>query len=289
MYVVITGASGLIGRALTERLVTSGHTVSALSRPADWDPSARTIDTAKLVGADAVVHLAGVGIADARWTDAQKRAIRESRTEGTSLIAETLAGLEGGPKVLISASAIGWYGETGDRTVDESEPAGTDFVASIASDWEASTQPAVAAGIRVVLARSGVVLSAQGGALAKQLPFFKFGLGGKSGSGRQWLSWISIDDEVGALEWLLEHDIAGPVNLVAPEPVRNADFATALGHALHRATFMIPMIGPRALYGRELADSLLLTSTRVEPKVLTDHGFTFAHPTLDGALSDLLR
>jgi uncharacterized protein (TIGR01777 family) len=289
MHVVITGASGLVGQALTERLVTSGHEVVALSRPGDWDPSAGTIDTTKLIGADAVVHLAGVGIADARWTDAQKQAIHDSRTNGTTLIAETLARLDDGPKVLISASAIGWYGETGDRAVDESEPAGTDFVASIASDWEASTQPAVAAGVRVVLARSGVVLSTKGGALAKQLPFFKFGLGGRSGSGRQWLSWISIDDEVAALEWLLDHDISGPVNLVAPEPVRNAEFATALGHALHRPTFVIPMIGPRALYGRGLADSLLLTSTRVEPKVLTDNGFTFAHPTLDGALSDLLR
>jgi hypothetical protein len=289
MHVVITGASGLVGQALTDRLTASGHTTAALSRPGDWDPDAGTIDTTKLVGADAVVHLAGVGIADSRWTDEQKRAIHDSRTQGTTLIAETLAGLDGGPRTLISASAIGWYGETGDRAVDESEPAGADFVASVASDWEASAQPAVAAGLRVVLIRSGVVLSTTGGAMAKQLPFFKVGLGGRSGSGRQWLSWISIDDEVAAIEWLLTGDIAGPVNLVAPEPVRNAEFATALGHALHRPTFVIPMIGPRVLYGRELADSLLLTSTRVVPKVLEDGGFTFTHPTLDGALSDLLR
>jgi hypothetical protein len=293
MRVVITGASGLIGHALTDRLTAGGHSVVALARPGDWDPAAGSIDTTKLVGADAVVHLAGVGIGDGRWTDEQKRAIRDSRTSGTTLIAETLAGLadqgEDGPQVLISASAIGWYGETGDRVVDESEPAGTDFVASVASDWESSTLPAIDAGLRVVLARSGVVLSPKGGALAKQLPFFKFGLGGRSGTGQQWLSWISLDDEIAALEWLLTNDVSGPVNLVAPEPVRNSEFATALGHALHRPTFVIPMIGPRILFGRELADSLLLTSTRVEPKVLTDAGFTFAHPTLDGALSDLLR
>jgi uncharacterized protein (TIGR01777 family) len=289
MHVAITGASGMIGRALSAHLRAEGHTPVPLSRPDDWDPEHGTFDRSRLEGIDAVVHLAGVGIGDSRWTPERKRAIRESRVEGTRLVAETLASMDGGPRVLVSASAIGWYGDTGERAVDESEPAATDFLGSIVQDWERAAQPAIDAGIRVAFARSGVVLSPEGGALGKQLPFFKVGLGGKSGSGRQWLSWISIDDEVAALAFLLTHDVAGPVNLVSPEPVRNAEFARTLGAALHRPTFVIPMIGPRLLYGKELADSLLLTSQRVVPQVLEAEGFRFAHPSLDDALGHLLR
>jgi uncharacterized protein (TIGR01777 family) len=289
MHVAITGASGLIGRALSAHLRAEGHTPVPLSRPDDWDPEHGTFDRSKLDGVDAVVHLAGVGIGDARWTDERKRAIRQSRTEGTRLVAETLASLDDGPRVLVSASAIGWYGDTGDRVVDESEPAATDFLGSVVQDWEQAAQPAVDAGLRVAFARSGVVLSPDGGALGTQLPFFKLGLGGRSGSGRQWLSWISIDDEVAALTFLLTHDVSGPVNLTAPQPARNAEFAKTLGAVLHRPTFVIPMVGPRLLYGRELADSLLLTSQRVRPAVLEAAGFEFAHPSLDGALEHLLR
>ncbi len=289
MRVVITGASGLIGRALTDRLTTGGHEVVPLRRPADWDPSTGAIDQAKLDGADAVVHLAGVGIAEHRWTPERKAAIRDSRTQGTTLVARTLAAMSDGPKVLVSASAIGWYGDTGEEAVDESAPAADDFLGRVVQEWEASAQPAIDAGVRVAFARSGVVLSSAGGALGAQLPFFRFGLGGRSGSGRQWLSWIDIDDEVSAVEHLLANDISGPVNLTSPEPARNAEFAKSLGRALHRPTTVIPMIGPRLLYGRELADSLLLVSQRVVPGVLESTGFHFVHPTLDEALAHLLR
>ena len=289
MRVAVTGASGLIGRALTRHLSTAGHDPVPFARPGDWDPDRGFVDLEKLGSCDAVVHLAGVGIADARWTDDQKRAIRESRTVGTGLIARTLAELDDGPRILVSGSAIGWYGDTGDRSVGEGEPAGTDFVASIVQDWEAAAHPAVDAGIRVAYTRTAQVLSTDGGPLAKQLPFFKFGLGGKVGSGRQWMTWISIDDEVRAIEWLLTHEISGPVNLASPEPVRNADFAKALGSALHRPTFVIPKLGPQVLYGRELVDVLLMTSQRVEPRVLLETGFEFTQPTLDVALADLLR
>jgi uncharacterized protein (TIGR01777 family) len=289
MRVAVTGASGLIGRALTQHLARSGHDPVPFARPGDWDPERGWIDLGKVRSCDAVVHLAGVGIADSRWTDDQKRAIRESRTVGTDLIARTLADLEDGPRILVSGSAVGWYGDTGERSVSEGEPAATDFVASIVQDWEAAAHPAVAAGVRVAFCRTSQVLSTDGGPLAKQLPFFKLGLGGRVGSGRQWMTWISIDDEVRAIEWLLTHDLSGPVNLAAPEPVRNGDFAKALGRALHRPTFVIPTVGPQLLYGRELVEVLLLISQRVEPRVLLESGFEFRHPTLDAALADLLR
>jgi len=289
MKVAITGASGLIGSALTTHLGATGHHVVGLRRPLDWDPEGGAMSTEALRGIDALVHLAGVGIAESRWTAAQKEAIRRSRVEGTSLVARTLAAMNDGPRVFISASGIGFYGDHGDDIIDESTPVGHDFLAEVAQEWEAATAPAAAAGVRVVLARSGQVLSAGGGSLAKQLPFFRLGLGGRVGSGRQWVSWITIDDEVAAIEWLLRSDVSGPVNLVSPNPVRNAEFAATLGRLLHRPTFVIPMIGPRLLYGRELADSLLLTSQRVAPTALVERGFEFRTPTLDEALSHLLR
>lgn len=296
MDVAVTGSSGLIGTALTRSLQADGHRVHRIvRRPAagdpdaiTWDPANGVLDGAALEGIDAVVHLAGVGIADSRWTDEQKGRIMASRTSGTTLLADTLAGLSSPPAVLLSGSAIGYYGDHGDDTIDEATGPGDDFPARVCVQWETCARPAAAAGIRVAYLRTGIVQATEGGALAKQLPFFKLGLGGKVGSGRQWVSWISIDDEVRAIQFLLDHDVSGPVNLVAPEPVTNAEYTKALGGVLHRPTTILPITGPRLLYGRELADSLLLTSQRVTPSVLAGAGFEFSHPDLRGALEDLL-
>lgn len=294
MHIAITGSSGLIGTALCDRLTTSGHIIRRLVRSAGgsdtagWDPAGGTIDAGALDGVQAVVHLAGEGIGNKRWTPAQKEVIRTSRVLGTGLIARTMAAMPAPPSVLLSGSAIGFYGERGAEPLDETEPAGDDFLASVVTDWEAAARPAGDAGIRTVLLRSGIVLSPKGGALKRQLPVFKAGLGGRFGSGRQYQSWISIDDEVAAIEWLLTADVSGPVNLTAPEPVSNASFTKALGAALHRPTFVVPMAGPRILFGRELADALLLTSQNVIPRVLSDGGFDFRHRSLDSALRDLL-
>jgi uncharacterized protein len=307
MKIAITGSSGLIGSRLVAELLDEGHDLTLFVRPgssgapraaaratsgsvrtATWDPAHGVIDAAALEGLDAVVHLAGVGIADSRWTATQKDKILRSRTEGTTLLAEALAAAASPPPVLLSASAIGYYGEKGDEIVDESGAPGDDFTASICLAWEASAQAAVDAGLRVTFLRTGIVQSTDGGALAKQLPFFRFGLGGRVGSGRQYVSWISIVDELRAIRFLLDHDVAGPVNLTAPEPVTNAEYTKALGRAVHRPTTILPITGPRLLYGRELADTLLLTSARVVPAALLEAGFDFAFPDLDGALADLL-
>lgn len=279
MDIAITGASGLIGTPLVAKLTADGHRVLRLvrstppttadSRGSDttvWDPVAGTIDAAALEGLDAVIHLAGAGIGDKRWTDEQKQILRTSRTLGTGLLARTLAGLDRPPGHLLSGSAIGYYGDTGDRSTDESGAAGSDFLAGICVDWEAAAQPAVDAGIPTTFLRTGIVLSPDGGALGKQLLPFKLGLGGRAGSGRQYQSWISVDDELGAISFLLDHpEITGPVNLTAPDPVTNAQFTKALGKALHRPTTVLPMFGPRLLFGRELVDTLLLSSQRIAP------------------------
>jgi uncharacterized protein (TIGR01777 family) len=297
MDIAITGSTGTIGEALVRSLTAEGHRVLRLVRPASstaggdtaaWDPATGTIDAGALEGIDAVVHLAGVGIADSRWTDEQKDRILTSRTTGTTLLAETLAGLSSPPRALLSGSAIGYYGDRGDAEIDETVGAGDDFPARVCVEWEQCAQAAVDAGIRVAFLRTGIVQSTEGGALAKQLPFFKLGLGGKVGSGRQWISWISIDDEVRAIRFLVDADVSGPVNLVAPNPVTNAEYTTTLGGVLRRPTTILPITGPRLLYGRELADSLLLTSQRVVPAALTAAGFEFTHPDLRGALQDLL-
>ena len=295
MDIAVTGASGLIGTALTRSLTAHGHRVLRLVRrdgggsdTIRWDPAAGTIDAAGLEGIDAVVHLAGEGIGERRWSAEQKERIRSSRTLGTGLIARTVAGLTSPPKVLLSGSAIGFYGDTGDRVVDESAPAGSDFLASVCVEWEAAAAPAAEAGIRTAFLRTGIVLSPDGGALGKVLPIYKLGGGGRSGSGRQWWSWISLDDHVAATEFLLTADVAGPVNLVAPNPVTNAEYVKALGRAVHRPTTITPMFGPRLLLGKELADSLLLTSTRVAPAALIAAGFEFGQPDLDGALRSVL-
>lgn len=297
MDIAVTGSTGLIGTHLVTALEGDGHRVLRLVRPESaasggdtvaWDPARGTIDAGALEGIDAVVHLAGVSIADNRWTEEQKGRILTSRTAGTTLLADTLAKLQRPPSTLLSGSAIGYYGDHGDRPIDESTGPGDDFPARVCIEWEACARPAVDAGLRVAYLRTGIVQATEGGALAKQLPFFKLGLGGKVGSGRQWVSWISIVDEIRAIRFLLDHDVAGPVNLVAPEPVTNADYTRTLGGVLHRPTTILPITGPRLLYGRELADSLLLTSQRVVPSVLTDAGFEFAQPELRGALEDLL-
>lgn len=298
MDIAITGSTGLIGSALTASLQQQGHRVLRFVRPstsgatatdtAVWDPDNGTIDDAALDGIDAVIHLAGVGIADERWTEQQKARILGSRTAGTTLLAATLARLQRPPSTLLSSSAIGYYGDHGDEVIDETTEAGDDFPARVCVEWERCAAPAEEAGVRVVYLRTGIVQSTGGGALAKQLPFFRLGLGGRSGSGRQYLSWITIRDEVRAIEHLLTSSVSGPVNLVAPEPVTNSEFASTLGRVLRRPTTIIPMAGPRLLYGRELADSLLLTSQRCAPRQLEESGFEWKDPHLEGALRSLL-
>lgn len=298
MDIAITGASGLIGRALATDLQRDGHRVVAVSRnPAalrgldalGWDPATARIDRVGFEGIDAVVHLAGAGIGDHRWTDAYKREIRESRELGTRLLAETLASLQRPPPVLVSGSAIGYYGDRGDEVLTEQSPPGEGFLAEVCIRWEAAAAPATEAGIRTAFIRTGIVLSAEGGALAKLLPLFRLGLGGRMGSGRQWWSWISIADEVRAIRWLIDHDLSGPVNLTAPTPVTNAAFTKVLASVLRRpAVFPVPAFAPRLLRGAELADELLFASQRVEPAVLAGSGFTFSAPDLEGALRDIL-
>ena len=295
MRVAITGSSGLIGAALRTRLEAAGHTAVPVVRRAaaegeiTWDPPAGTIDTAGLAGVDAVVHLAGAGIGDQRWSDDYKRQILESRTVTTTLLSETLAGMTDGPKVLLSSSAIGIYGDRGDEELDESSATGSGFLTEVCLAWEASTAAAQDAGLRVAHLRTGIVLSPEGGALKKQLPLFKLGLGGKFGKGSQWQSWISIDDEIGAIEHLLTADVEGPVNLTAPEPVTNKEFAQTLARVLQRPSFLpVPKFGPKLLLGGEAASALLFEGQRVLPRVLERNGYTFVHPDLETGLRGLL-
>ena len=300
MDVAVTGASGLIGTGLVDALHRRGDTVRRVVRrppgPADgpgpfvrWDPDAGTIDAAGLEGVDAVVHLAGEGIGEKRWSDEQKRRILESRTRGTQLLAETLAGLDPRPRVLVSASAIGYYGNRGDQRLTEDDPAGEGFTAEVCVAWESAARPAVEAGIRVAHPRTGIVLSRDGGALPRLLPLFKLGLGGRLGSGKQWWSWITIDDEVGALLHLIDHDVAGPVNLTAPNPVTNAGMTKTLAGVLHRpAVVPVPSFGPKLVLGRELGTELLFFSQRVVPAKLEASGFRFAFPDLEPALRHVL-
>ena len=292
MDVLITGSSGLIGSALRPALQAAGHHPLRLVRGATtepdaigWDPKAGSVDAASLDGIDAVVNLAGAGIGDRRWSDEYKRTVLESRTRATTLLADTMAGLEGGPGVLLSGSAIGFYGDRGDDELDETSPPGTGFLAEVAEAWEATTAPASEAGLRVVNLRTGIVLAGHGGALPRMLPLFKVGLGGRFGSGRQWMSWIALDDEVGAILHLLGSDVVGPVNLTAPAPVRNAELADTIGDVLHRPTVLpVPAFGPKLLLGGERADALLFESQRVLPTVLQADGYEFRFPTLEPAL-----
>jgi uncharacterized protein (TIGR01777 family) len=297
MFVAVTGSTGLIGSAVVDALRRDAHEVVPVVRGSGggstptvrWDPKAGTIDAAGLAGVDGVVHLAGAGIADHRWTDEYKRELVDSRVLGTGLIARTVAALDPRPRVLVSASGVDWYGDRGDEVLDETSAPGTGFLADLCHQWEAAADPARQAGIRVAHTRSGVVLSGTGGALKKQLPLFRLGLGGRFGDGRQWMSWISLDDEVAAILHLLATDVAGPFNLTSPEPVTNGDYTKTLGAAVHRPTLLpTPSFGPKLLLGPELTDVLLYESKRAVPRALLASGFTFRYPALADALRAVL-
>ncbi|MFT5049846.1 MAG: hypothetical protein ACI8QZ_001239 [Chlamydiales bacterium] len=293
--VLVSGASGLVGQALLKRLANGGRPGTKLVRSSAsegevlWDPASGYIDQAS-IAADAVVHLAGENIADGRWSQSKMKAIRDSRIRGTRLLAESLARLEKPPEVLISASAIGFYGDRGDEVLTERSPAGSGFLAEVCQEWEASTRAAQDAGIRVVHLRIGVVLARQGGALGKMLLPFKLGLGGRIGNGKQFMSWIALDDLVSAICHAVDDKrLSGPVNASAPFPVTNGDFTRTLGGVLRRPTFAaMPEFAARALIGR-MADDLLLASIRVYPQILLYSEFVFGEPRLEGALRATLE
>lgn len=289
--VAITGASGFLGSALTESLRHQGTRVLRLvrrtARDSDeisWSPSAGSIEGEKLEGVSAVVHLAGENIAGI-WTSAKKERIRQSRVRGTTLIASTLARLHRPPRVLVSTSGVNYYGDRGEAVLDESEPPGDDFLAHVCVEWEAATRPAAEAGIRVVINRMGLVLHPDGGALRLMLPVFKLGLGGKLGSGRQWMSWVAIQDAVRAISVELRTDFpSGPVNLASPNPIRNEELTRAVASAVRRpAIFFVPSFALQAATGG-MADVLLLSSVRVTPAKLDESGFRFDCPTIDQAV-----
>ena len=297
MKILVTGASGLVGTELAPLLESEGHETLRLVRNAPaserevrWNPSAGTIDAAALEGVDAAVHLAGENLAEGRWTDEKKRRIRESRVKGTRLISETLAGLARQPEVLVSASAVGFYGSRGDEVLTEQSAAGDDFLAQVCREWEEATAAAEGARIRVVHLRFGVILSGRGGALKKMLTPFRLGVGGKLGDGRQYMSWVTLDDAVGAIEHALsDKTLSGPVNVVAPRPVTNKEFTKAMGSALSRPTFFtVPAFAARLAFG-EMADATLLSSQRAEPARLQESGFVFKYPEIEGALRHVLK
>jgi uncharacterized protein len=295
--VAVTGSSGLIGSTLCARLESLGHQVThvvrrpvrAGERAVKWSPEEGAIDRQGLEDLDAVFNLAGAGVGDHRWTQARKQVVLESRTRSTALLSSTLAGLNAPPRTLVSGSAIGFYGDCGDETITEERGPGSDFLASVCERWEAAAAPASDAGTRVVFARTGLVLATSGGALPKLLRMFRLGLGGRFGTGSQWWSWVTLDDEVAALIWLLEHGGAGPVNLTAPGAVTNREFTKALAGVLSRpAVIPVPRFAPGLLLGHELAASLLFTSARVRPGRLEAGGFSFTDPHLEAALRRLL-
>lgn len=296
MKIAISGSHGLIGSELATRLTNDGHQVIHLVRKASespseifWDQNGEGENLVCLEGVDAVVHLAGENISSGRWTDEKKKEIRESRVRSTKQLSKALAALQNPPKVFICGSAIGFYGERGDTIVDESASGGFDFLSEVCKDWENATEAAKKAGIRVVNLRTGVVLSKRGGALAKMLPPIMSGLGGPLGDGRQYMSWISMDDEVGAIIHILNTEsLSGPVNLVAPHAVTNKEFTSTLGNVVHRPTvFPVPAFGLRLLLG-EMADELLLSSTLVKPTKLEQSGYKFRYPELEAALKHAL-
>lgn len=298
MKILVSGSHGLVGTALIKSLTEDGHDVVRLVREKlnvgkneiEWHPDQDRIDAQRLEALDAIIHLAGESIASGRWTDEKKRSIRDSRVKGTRLLSTTLAQLSRPPAVFISASAIGYYGNRGDEVLTESSQPGNDFLSSVCVEWEEATRPAAEKGIRTIHARFGIILDTHGGALAQMLTPFRAGLGGRIGDGKQWMSWIALEDVVGGLKFLLDDSSArGPVNLVAPNPVTNAEFTRTLGRVLSRPTFFpIPAFGARLAFG-EMADALLLSSQRVDPAVLEDKGFPFYWPTLEPALRHLLQ
>lgn len=296
MDVVVSGATGLVGSALSKELEGKGHRVIALShsKPSSedtirWDPSGGQIDGSRLEGVDAVVHLAGENIVG-RWTEEKKRKILDSRVQGTHLLAETIAGLSKKPKAMVCASAIGYYGDRGNELLREESGPGDAFLSKVVEEWEAAAEPAREADIRVANLRFGIVLSPEGGALGTTLPLFKLGAGGKVGSGKQWWSWVALDDVAGALVHALEdEDVEGPVNVASPNPMTNAEYTKILGDVLNRPTFLpAPAPALRLALG-EVADELLLASARVEPAKLRDTGYEFRYPELEGALRHLLE
>jgi len=296
MKVLISGSHGLVGKALISSLSSDGHEIVRLVRgtpsgPAEveWHPNEAHIDVANLEGFDAVVHLAGESIASGRWTDEKKRAIRDSRVKGTALLSEALARLSRPPAVFLSASAIGYYGDRGDEVLTEKSAPGKDFLASVCVEWENATRAAIEKGIRTVHTRFGIILDAEEGALGKMLTPFRMGIGGRVGHGRQWMSWIAIEDVVNGLRFVIEDKTtSGPINFVAPNAVRNAEFTKSLGHVLSKPTlFPVPAFGVRLAFG-EMGDALLLSSQRVEPRVLRERGFVFRWARLDEALRHLL-
>src|SRR5215216_5081323 len=297
MKILISGSHGLVGKALIKSLTTDGHEVIRLVRreraagapEIEWHPNEGRIDAQQLEGFDVVVHLAGENIAEGRWTADKKRAIRESRVKGTSLLSNALARLSRPPALFLSASAIGYYGDRGDELLTEKSAPGKGFLPSVCIEWENATRAAVEKGIRTVHTRFGIILDPDEGALAKMLPPFKMGIGGRIGDGKQWMSWIALDDVVNGLKFLIKDElVSGPVNFVAPNPVRNAEFTKTLGRVLSRPTFFpVPEFGVRLAFG-EMADALLLSSQKVEPSILRDKGFLFRWPTLEPALRNLI-
>lgn len=296
MRILVSGSHGLVGKALITALTRDGHEIVRLVRgkpsgatEIEWHPNEDRLEASALEGIDAVVHLAGESIASGRWTDEKKRAIRDSRVKGTSLLSKALARLSRSPSIFLSASAIGYYGDRGDEVLTEKSAPGKDFLASVCVEWENATRPAIEKGIRTVHARFGIILDANEGALGKMLTPFRMGIGGRVGNGKQWMSWIAIEDVVNGLISLIgDKSVIGPVNFVAPNPVTNAEFTKTLGRVLSKPTlFPVPAFGARLAFG-EMADALLLSSQRVQPNVLQQRGFGFAYPSLDAALRHIL-
>ena len=296
MNILLTGSTGLVGSALAEYLGNKGHTIYPLFRnPSSdkrhhWVPEESLIHLDEEIKLDVVIHLAGENIADSRWSKKKKAAILNSRIDGTRLLAKTIADLKHKPDLFISASAIGYYGDTGDNIVDEDSDRGTGFLSDVSTQWETSTQAAEEAGIRTIHIRTGIVLSPDGGALEKMLLPFKMGFGGVVGNGKQYMSWISINDVVRVINFMIDDTrLSGPFNLVAPQPVTNYTFTKSLGHALHRPTFFpLPAMVARTMFG-EMADALLLSSSRVEARRLQESGYTFIDSELDRTLTGLLN
>ncbi len=294
MDVLVTGSSGLVGSALVSSLEKQGHRVRRLVRSGAgsssrfaWEPECGTIDPAALEGVEGVVHLAGESVAGGRWNEARRALILESRVKGTRTLVDAIAKSPTKPKVLVSASAIGFYGDTGAREVDERSPAGSGFLADVCKAWEAEAARAEALGVRVVRARIGIVLAKEGGALAKMKLPFQLGVGGKLGDGSQWMSWVALEDVVGALELALrDEELSGPMNVVSPIPVTNEEFTKAMGRALHRPTVLpVPRFALKAAAGGQMAEEMFLGSSRVVPKRLFDARYAFRSPDLDATLA----